>query len=68
MARNVGQIISRGDRRWPIWIYLGHDHRTKKTQILKIERFMIPRAEAQPYLMRKLREPDLGRDLEEVRR
>ena len=30
MARKVGQIISRGDRRWIIRVYLGRDHDTKK--------------------------------------
>ena len=30
MTRNVGQIIARGDRRWLIRVYLGHDHETKK--------------------------------------
>ena len=28
MARKVGQIIARGDRRWLIRVYLGHDHET----------------------------------------
>ncbi len=26
MARKVGQIIARGDRRWLIRVYLGRDH------------------------------------------
>ncbi len=30
MARKVGQIIARGDRRWLIRVYLGRDHKTKK--------------------------------------
>ena len=30
MARKVGQIIARGDRRWLIRVYLGRDHETKK--------------------------------------
>jgi hypothetical protein len=33
MARKVGQIIARGDRRWLIRVYLGRDHETKKAQI-----------------------------------
>jgi hypothetical protein len=33
MARKVGQIIARGDRRWLIRVYLGRDHDTQKTQI-----------------------------------
>jgi len=30
MARKVGQIIARGDRRFLIRVYLGPDHDTKK--------------------------------------
>lgn len=30
MARKVGQIIARGDRRWLIRVYLGCDSETKK--------------------------------------
>lgn len=30
MARKVGQIIARGDRRWLIRVYLGRDHETHK--------------------------------------
>jgi len=30
MARKVGQIIARGDRRWLIRVYLGRDHESKK--------------------------------------
>jgi hypothetical protein len=30
MARKVGQIIARGDRRWLIRVYPGRDHETKK--------------------------------------
>ena len=30
MARKVGQMIARGDRRWLIRVYLGRDHETKK--------------------------------------
>ncbi len=33
MARKVGQIIARGDRRWLIRVYLGHDHETKDGEI-----------------------------------
>jgi hypothetical protein len=28
MARKVGEIIARGDRRWLIRVYLGRDHET----------------------------------------
>jgi hypothetical protein len=30
MARKVGQIIARGDRRWLIRVYLGRDRETNK--------------------------------------
>ncbi len=30
MARKVGQIIARGDRRWLVRVYLGCDRETKK--------------------------------------
>lgn len=30
MARKVGQIIARSDRRWLIRVYLGRDHGTNK--------------------------------------
>lgn len=53
MARKVGQIIARGDRRWLIRVYLGRDRETNKRNYHK-----------QAYLTRKLRERDLGRDLE----
>lgn len=63
MARKVGPIISRGDRRRLIRIYLGRDHETHKS---KYHNRTIHGAmrEAQAYLTRKLRERDLGRDLE----
>jgi hypothetical protein len=34
MARKVGQIIARGDRRWLIRVYLGRDHETQKRNYL----------------------------------
>jgi hypothetical protein len=63
MARKVGQIIARGDRRWLIRVYLGRDHETKKRNYYNrtIHGSM---SAAQEYLTRKLRERDLGRDLE----
>ena len=30
MARKVGQIIARGDRRWLMRVYLGRHHEIKK--------------------------------------
>ena len=63
MARKVGQIIARGDRRWLIRVYLGRDSGTNKRNYHNrtIQGSM---REAQAYLTRKLRERDLGRDLE----
>jgi hypothetical protein len=63
MARKVGQIIARGDRRWLIRVYLGRDHQTKKRKYHN-RTIHGPMREAQAYLTRKLRERDLGRDLE----
>jgi integrase len=63
MARKVGQIIARGDRRWLIRVYLGRDHETKKRNYHNRTIHGSMR-EAQAYLTRKLRERDLGRDLE----
>ena len=63
MARKVGQIVARGDRRWLIRVYLGRDHETKKRNYHnRTVRGSI--REAQAYLTKKLRERDLGRDLE----
>jgi len=63
MARKVGQIIARGDRRWLIRVYLGRDHETKRRNYHN-RTIHGPMREAQAYLTRKLRERDLGRDLE----
>src|SRR5215467_12987076 len=62
MARKVGQIIARGDRRWLIRVYLGRDHETNKRNYNRTIHGSM--REAQAYLTRKLRERDLGRDLE----
>ena len=63
MTRKAGQIIERGDRRWLIRVYLGRDSETNKRNYHNrtIQGSM---REAQAYLTRKLRERDLGRDLE----
>ena len=55
MARKVGPIIARGDRRWLIRVYLGYDHETKKRNYHNrtIHGSM---KEAQAYRTRKLRE------------
>jgi hypothetical protein len=63
MARKVGQIISRGDCRWLIRVYLGRDHETNKRKYHN-RTIHGPMREAQVYLTRRLRERDLGRDLE----
>jgi len=63
MARKVGQIIARGDRKWLIRVYLGRDSETKKRNYHNRTIHGSMR-EAQAYLTRKLRERDLGRDLE----
>ena len=63
MARKVGQIIARGDRRWLIRIYLGRDRETNKRNYHN-RTIHGPMREAQAYLAKKLRERDLGRDLE----
>jgi hypothetical protein len=63
MARKVGQIIARGDRRWLIRVYLGRDHETK-TRKYHNRTIHGSIRDAQAYLTRKLRERDLGHDLE----
>lgn len=63
MARKVGQIVARGERRWLIRVYLGRDHETNKRNYHN-RTIHGPMREAQAYLTRKLRERDLGRDLE----
>jgi len=63
MARKVGQIIARGDRSWLIRVYLGRDLETKKRNYHN-RTIRGSMREAQAYLTRKLRERDLGRDLE----
>jgi integrase len=63
MARKVGQIIARGDRRWLIRVYLGRDRETNKRNYHNRTIHGSMR-EAQSYLTRKLRERELGRDLE----
>ena len=63
MARKVGQIIARGERRWLIRVYLGRDHETNKRNYHN-RTIHGPIREAQAYLTRKLSERDLGRDLE----
>lgn len=63
MARKVGQIIARGYRKWLIRVYLGRDLETKK-RTYHNRTIRGSMREAQAYLTKKLRERDLGRDLE----
>ena len=49
MARKVGQIIARGDRRWLIRVYLGRDHETNKRKYHN-RTIHGPIREAQTYL------------------
>ena len=58
MARKVGQVIARGDRRWLIRVYLGRDHETKKRRY-HTRTIHGSMRDAQAYLTRKLRERDL---------
>ena len=63
MARRVGQIIACGDRRWLIRVYFGRDHETKTRKYHNRTSHGSIR-DAQAYLTRKLRQRDLGHDLE----
>ena len=63
MTRKVGQIISRGDRIWLIRIYLGRDHDANKREYHH-RTIHGPMREAHAYRTRRLRERDLGSDLE----
>jgi len=60
------QIIARGTQRWLIRVYLGRDHETKKRKYHNRTIHGSMR-EAQAYLTKKLRERDLGRDLESAK-
>jgi hypothetical protein len=63
MARKVNQIVARGDRRWLIRVCLSRDHETNKHKYHN-RTIHGPMRKAQPYLTRRWRERDLGRDLE----
>ena len=54
MARKVGQIIARGDRRWLIRVYLGRNQETNKRKYHN-RTIHGPMREAQAYLTRRLR-------------
>ena len=53
MARKVGQIIARGDRRWLIRVYLGRDRETQKRKYHN-RTIHGPMREAQAYLTKKV--------------
>ena len=63
MARKRGQIVTRGDRRWLVRVYLGRDSNTGRR---KYHNRTIRGAlrEAQQYLNKRLRERDEERDCE----
>ena len=58
VARKLGQLIARGDRRWLIRVYLGRDHETKQCNY-HTERSVV-HARSPGVLTIKLRERDLG--------
>lgn len=62
MARKVGQIVSRGDRRWLVRVYLGRDRQTRRRYHNRTIRGGL-RA-AQRYLNQRLRERDQGWEIE----
>jgi hypothetical protein len=63
MARKVGQIIARGDRRWLIRVYLGREPRNQETQLPQPNYPRLNAGGTLVYLTKKLPERDLGRDL-----
>ena len=63
MARRVGQIVSRGQRRWLVRVFLGRDRETRKRRYCNRTIHGTARR-AQEYLTKMLRERDLGRGLE----
>ena len=64
MARRVGQIVSRGRRRWLVRVFLGRDRTTRKRRYHNRTIHGTSRR-AHEYLTKMLRERDLGRGLEE---
>ena len=63
MARKVAKSSHEATARWLIRVYLGRDRETQKRKYHN-RTIHGPMREAQAYLTRKLRERDLGRDLE----
>lgn len=63
MSRKVGQIITRGERRWLVRVYLGCDCETRK-RTYHNRTIYGPLRHAQAYLTRRLHERDLSRGLQ----
>ena len=63
MSRKVGQIITRGERRWLVRVYLGRDRETRKRTYHNRTIYGSLRY-AQAYLTRRLHERDLSRGIE----
>jgi integrase len=63
ISRRLGQIVSRGRRRWLIRVFLGRDRETRKRRYHNRTIHGSARR-AQEYLTKMLRERDLGRGLE----
>jgi integrase len=63
LPRTLGQIVSRGRRRWLVRVFLGRDHQTRKRRYHN-RTIQGPARRAQEYLTKMLHERDLGRGLE----
>lgn len=63
MSRKVGQIITRGERRWLVRVYLGRDRETRGRTSHNRTIYGSLRY-AQAYLTKKLHERDLSRGVE----
>jgi len=63
LPRRLGQIVSRGRRRWLVRVFLGRDRETRRRRYHNRTVHGTARR-AQEYLTKMLRERDLGRGLE----
>ena len=63
LPRRLGQIVSRGHRRWLVRVFLGRDRETRRRRYYNRTVHGTARR-AQEYLTKMLRERDLGRGLE----
>jgi len=63
LSRRLGQIVSRGRRRWLVRVFLGRDRDTRRRRYHNRTVHGTARR-AQEYLTKMLRERDLGRGLE----